>query len=495
MLLSSKFVPREGDEVIISNLKEELKQYEASVGRIAFLDSQQGLYTVNLPETGYGLKVELANVTLSSSSEGKSSLHVLVPCHVASQRRIETFRQTLKSIANQYLTSFSVFFGISGPEEYRKAASNAIAAQAFKAPRGLSWYIMDDKVEKRSQMEHIRRLLSESLIENPNALITFVDNDDMCHPQRFYQFLALHRQLAMMTSQQEVSQRCTISLPCKLLLSDKISLEEGKYENFVDPNNPECFNRWKQKPSLKRNVSLATNEEAEELDAQEYFDFIVPTNTLVRFFELTPPRVCQHRFCDLRLWAYLDHLVEIQPQDNPLVPWLLAHYKIDMTEKLKAFDNHGQLAFGAQSVDQMSFSLQLSPEDEALSKRFPSLSPGQVAMCRAHFESLIVQYYGWNYETLNEARRQKVAEANRLHGMGFGEALWGECLASIHSLFGNKAESSGTDRGLLFPAIALVFVCLVICALVLQQWYTRYYRRDVPEIVPVTDWQNSDREL
>ena len=60
-------------------------------------------------------------------------------------------------------------------------------------------------------------------------------------------------------------------------------------------------------------------------------------------------------------------------------------------------------------------------------------------MCRAHLESIIIQYMGWNQSELNEGKRQKVAELNQLHGTGFGDALWDECYGHIRSLFDDKA--------------------------------------------------------
>ena len=56
-------------------------------------------------------------------------------------------------------------------------------------------------------------------------------------------------------------------------------------------------------------------------------------------------------------------------------------------------------------------------------------------MCRAHIESIIISFVGWNEDKLERARTEKIFELNRSHGPGFGEALWGECLSTLLALF------------------------------------------------------------
>lgn len=118
-------------------------------------------------------------------------------------------------------------------------------------------------------------------------------------------------------------------------------------------------------------------------------------------------------------------------------PWLLAHYKTSMETKWQNFDNHGQgQALGAHSLDQASMgTIKPSPKDVALSKRFPNLSPGQIAICRGHLESLAIQYVGWNDTILEDVRISKVKEINRLHGPGLADILWKEVVGHLKSLF------------------------------------------------------------
>ena len=84
--------------------------------------------------------------------------------------------------------------------------------------------------------------------------------------------------------------------------------------------------------------------------------------------------------------------------------------------------------------------LKPTQKDVALSKRFKKLSPGQVAMCRGHLESVILQYIYLDDSALESAKRDKTNELSRLHGSGFGEYLWTEAAAQLSSLFTGKEK-------------------------------------------------------
>lgn len=453
--VSSTLLPRKGETVLLNGLVGSHDKFNGQRATTVSFDASQGRYSLRLLEEQARGDEALLDVKLDNivCSHRKVPLHVFIPCHIATDRRVEAFRQTVKSVLNQVAHSYSVHVGLSGPAKYRKIASDSIASMTIvqPTPSPVQWYIQDDQVEARSQLEHIYRLLQDSLLLHPQALVMFVDNDDMCHPQRFYQFLNFYKMASLPT----------LAIPCKLLLSDKVSSKEGQYENIVDVEDPNDFGHWKRNRKLRRNVTIATNSWVNELDAEEYFDFIVPSMVLQKFFALTPEPVREHRFCDLRLYAYLDKLSPVELDDNPAVPWLLAHYKISEHDKKRAFDRHGVLAGGPQSVDQASYSIMKpSHGDVALSQRFQTrniLSPNQVALCRAHLESIVIQFYGWSNDMLRQSRRDKIAELNQLYGRGFGEALWGECENRIASLFGTRHLSQYSSTTML---IALAFALI-----------------------------------
>jgi hypothetical protein len=186
-------------------------------------------------------------------------------------------------------------------------------------------------------------------------------------------------------------------------------------------------------------VQLATNDTADELDCEEYFDYLVPSCVLNKFFALNPEKVTSNKYCDLRLLAVFNHLCPLSVGDA-MMPgmWLLAHYKIPMDEKRAAFDRHGERDVEnlVHSVDQASFQEEVqAPADLGLAKQFPKLSPGQIAMCRGHLESIILSFVGWNEDKLEQARAEKISEVTMSHGRGFAEALWDECLSTMIDLF------------------------------------------------------------
>lgn len=54
---------------------------------------------------------------LPPSPQGSATprVHILVPCHIASPRRLVTFMRCAKSVAHQTVGGFCVFVGLSGP--------------------------------------------------------------------------------------------------------------------------------------------------------------------------------------------------------------------------------------------------------------------------------------------------------------------------------------------------------------------------------------------
>ena len=418
-------------------------------------------------------------------------LHVLVPCHVASERRIQTFQKCAQSLVaqcnndgrNTPNTDFSVFCGLSGPEDYRNQAFRILSTLAMTSK--IRWYLQDENVEAKPQMEHLRSLLvGASQPIHPKALLAFVDNDDLCHPLRFrvmldayenfridpendndrfrvelgadgnYRKVNLGSKNGNKNALSSLDSRYTLGMPCKLLLHPSLALLEGggiRMKDLVDSKNPRDFTYWKKNVFNNiRKIQYASIANAEDMDAEEYFDFIVPSKVLQKFFELNPPKVTSNRYCDLRLYQVLEKLCPMDYEyysfmmsDSIILSpdmWLLAHYKIPMEDKQDTFDRHGEREKNQE--DQASFPKeQEALEDIRLAEQFPKLSPAQVAMCRVFFESIILSFVGWNEEMLQEAKTQKVFEVSQSHGPEFAKALWEESHAKMVSLFDMSPET------------------------------------------------------
>jgi len=398
------------------------------------------------------LGIKSKNLTVEGSIPVQP-LHLLIPCHIDSDQRFLLFCRAAESVSIQIDATFTVFVGISGPQEQRDSAVAFMARLAVNASENLRWYIQDDELEKRSQMEHLRYLLQDgSSPINPNAFITFLDNDDMCHPLRLFNMSNAYEHVTQNVGDNQGT--ATLALPCKLLLDPNISRKDGRLENFVDVRAHKAidlanYNYWKKSPPARtRKLYWVSNELAKETDAEEYFDFIVPSSVLQKFFRLTPTTVANHKFCDLRLFQVLSYLQPMEMGDVNPGMWMLVHYKIPHDDKLRAFDNHGQLErHEYYQSEQASFDIQSpTPADIVLAESFSKLSPSQIALCRGHLESIILSYIGWNDQELEKVKNDKVNELNNRHGIGFGDALWGECSANIRSLFDDETlqASNGT---------------------------------------------------
>lgn len=451
---SISLLPRKGDRVRIHGLVGA-KEHNGKEGIVTNLASVEQLrYGIQLERESRALSVRLANLTICENPKTEE-LHVLIPCHIHTDRRFVTFMRAAKSVMHQrddcleLKTDYAVFIGLSGPKTYRTQAFQYLAKVALI--HGCRWYLQDDEISAKPQMEHLRSLLLHgSILINPKALLTFLDNDDMCHPLRFHFMMQGYQSLPF-----ERSESCTLAIPCKLLLDPSITPDEGQLDNFVSMDCLQDFDYWKTSSAFaSKKVQLATNDTAQDLDAEEYFDFIIPSDILKKFFELNPTKVTSNKFCDLRLFQVLYKLCPLELGDMIPGMWLLAHYKIPMEEKMKAFDRHGQLDTNRliHAVDQASFSnaeeqsQASAAKDRLLAQKYLGrLSPGQVGMCRGHLESIILSYIGWDEETLQEARREKVIELTRSHGPGFAEELWEECDTTIRALF--DAASLKASKG------------------------------------------------
>jgi hypothetical protein len=63
-----------------------------------------------------------------------------------------------RSVASQTVSGFSVFVGLSGPEEFRTRAATYLAQIACECPH-LRWNLLDNSKESQAQFELLRHLL------------------------------------------------------------------------------------------------------------------------------------------------------------------------------------------------------------------------------------------------------------------------------------------------------------------------------------------------
>jgi hypothetical protein len=197
-------------------------------------------------------------------------------------------------------------------------------------------------------------------------------------------------------------------------------------------------------------MRLPTNETAYSMDCIEYFDYLVPSVILQKFFELNPVKATSHQFCDLHLQQLFQDFCPIQPGDI-MIPdmWHLEHYRVPQNGKLLAFEQDGERDSGRllHSVDQASFPKLIQTDaDRMLSEKYPNLSPGQVAIIRSHLESLIITVIELLDERmLEKLRSKKIAKINKSHGPGFGEDLWEEAYSDILALFDSETFEATSE--------------------------------------------------
>lgn len=362
------------------------------------------------------------------ATDNKIKFHILIPCHIASDRRMRLFFQCLLSVMTQknYDKEYEVFVGVSGPLEYRKLVIELIQNVEHKNPN-ITFHISDTKKEQFPQMEHFRHLVKKSANRNSNAYILFLDNDDMFHPLRLAAFEDAYINLGLPSGS-------PMPLSCKLLLNENVSLEEGKLSNLC--KDGDSF-YWRNSWNLRRKIQWAPTSKCDDMDATEYMDFMVPTRIMQKFFRVTPVSITSHKFCDLRLLAILERICPIEVIDNPHFPWLLAHYKTSWDTKLENFDTHGSgRTISSNTLEQASVGrFKANKRDIDLSKRFRHLSPGQISIMRGHLESLVIQYIGWNAPALDDVKFSKIMEINRCHGPGIGDSLWRQVESDMRNLF------------------------------------------------------------
>ena len=311
-------------------------ELNGKTGHVVMFHSDKGRYEVSVEGCPGTKAIKRANLELlGAGAPGAAKpprVHVLIPCHIESDRRLVTCIRCVRSVGSQHPPGgFSVFVGLSGPEEYRAQGTDFLALLAVQTPH-IRWNLLDDGVENRAQFEHLRHLLALSDQESESAWLMFLDNDDMFHPQRVNLFKDIIEDPDRPPG--------PFSVPCKLLLDESVRHDEGTMERLIA--HEADFDKWKRDGALRNKLSVASADNVGALDAEEFFDFCVPASVLREFMELTPVEVTKSSWCDLRFLKMLEHLSVVEPMDGG-IPWLLAHYKTRTHTKMVAFDNAGQL--------------------------------------------------------------------------------------------------------------------------------------------------------
>ena len=393
-------------------------------------------------------------------------IHLLIPSHVGSESRLQTFKRCASSVVNQTYSNYEVFLSISGLEKYRKKSINFVTSQKTKP-----WNIHDTGKQQLSQMEHLRKLLQISYERDPQAFLMFLDNDDMMHPMRLMAFNDASSSL-------DLPDNMPFTIPCKLIISSETTTTapNATMDSFI--SSPRDFDQWKRNSKLRRkNVQLIPSSRCDDMDCNEYFDYIVPTSVMVKFFNENPVGITSHKFCDLILYRVLADLFPYEAQDHPSYPWLLIHYKVSEDAKKHTFDNHGRRdkkkKGKCHSIDQASFGGEFKPSDRDvnLARKYHRISPGQVAMCRGHLESLVITYIGRDNWTLNDVKRQKTIELNGLYGYGLGNELWAQAHEDMFKLTGGKHDQL---QHLHLPTQSQLFTAMLLLTL----WYFRVRVRE-----------------
>lgn len=421
MATSYSPLPRVGDRVLIHDVQAKEAQFLNSQNGVIskFQLDQAARYEIQLEKKDETSKdstalLPLSNITLeleeekvSESEDQEDMIHVLIPSHVDSEETGVLFLRCIESVADQRtMSKFRVFISLSGEEKHRDSMLRVIITFASQNENS-RWYVQDSGLDEKPKFEHLRSLVELSASVDPNAQLMFVNNVDMMHPLRIVVFQEGKKDVGL-------PRECPFRLSGKLLLNEKVTAIEGQLGRLI--SNTQDFDLWKQDGELNPKIQLATNSKCKELDAEEFFDFMVPTAIMEKFFRLNPEYVSTSRYCDKRLMAILKFVGPIEVADIPQYPWLIACYKstVDNNNVHKANDKDKKLA---QKYD---------------------IPKADIAKIRTDIEALMMQHFGWNDYMYKKLMKQKIKDLNKLYSSGFGEDLWAQVLAKVESYF-NKA--------------------------------------------------------
>eukprot|EP00554_Chaetoceros_debilis_P013149 CAMPEP_0194127510 /NCGR_PEP_ID=MMETSP0150-20130528/60559_1 /TAXON_ID=122233 /ORGANISM="Chaetoceros debilis, Strain MM31A-1" /LENGTH=420 /DNA_ID=CAMNT_0038821435 /DNA_START=107 /DNA_END=1366 /DNA_ORIENTATION=- len=334
----------------------------------------------------------------SGEDNNRSGVHILIPCHVDSEQIAVLFLRCIQSVADQQVNSeFRVFVGLSGPQKHRDSCLNIISAISSQQTNS-RWYVEDTGEETRAEFEHLRHLVDLSTSVDAEAQLLLMNNVALMHPLRTIVFVEGKKNLG-------IPKECPFPLSCKLLLGGNITAEEGQMGRLITESKD--FNFWQVDPSLKDKIEWVSNSRSKNMEADEYFDYLIPTSVMMKFFRLNPKGVTSSKFCGLRLLAILQKIAPVDAVDMPIYPWLLAQYKIGTKRKLEEI----LTASSDDNDNNDDAATSHSDSDKELAERH-SLSPIQLVQCREHLESILIGYYQWNEEELLHAREKKLVVLN-----------------------------------------------------------------------------------
>jgi hypothetical protein len=382
-------------------------------GRLVLYHQSQQRYEIQYDGSrSFLMRQEFELEQLTSSS----TLHILLASHVQSERDLVLLLRGVQSVQEQTDPDFCVFLSISGSASLVPTATDALKAMLCQQHTGL-WFILPQ--ESPHIFQHLQQLHELSVQVNANAWILFLKQTDLFHPQRVDAFrLVLQHPMT--------SPDMPFALSAKLLVGQLASTGKGQLRDFI--HNSSDFHKWQSQPILKREVSLPKDQLP-----HEYFDYCIPSSLLGRFLRTTPSSLLSNPYCELRLASMLDDLATLEPLAP--YPWLLIHYVCASTSLESTFNRH-DLITGSKILDDPSVTVDLTDFDRHISEtKFRSLSATQIALCRHHFESIIVRYCYWNEAALEDCEIRVIRQVDMYHGRGLGKLVWKHCSDTVRSCF------------------------------------------------------------
>lgn len=303
--------------------------------------------------------------------------------------------------------------------------------------------MVETGAEQCAQFQHLYNLVHASQQLDKTAWLLFSDNDDFFSPFRVEVFrTAITQMLEQNVAGHGKDPFC---IPAKLLLPDGLQPDQCKFESYVSMQTLDTA-VWNKDPELRRRVRAVTAGNYKDEDADEYFDYCVPTHVLQGFLAVTPAAIRKHQYCDLRFLALLQHLESVNAIDVPGYEWLIAHHKVTIDTKRTQFDAAGGVFYADQRMPgNAADHTSLAPvgndttmaQDTTLASTF-GMPRAQIEMCRAHVVSIVLQYAAFSTKHLAHYKAKIVSEINEAHGHGLGNELWQQVEQHIEEMFSTE---------------------------------------------------------
>lgn len=207
-------IPSTKDHVIVQNLTSETgAAFNGKEGTIVRYVAAQGRYEVKIPDHEKSLSVKVGNLRVCEVGSKLRwipgvHLHLLIPCHVETDIRLQRFEQCAKSVAMQSDKNIDVLLGISSPHQEMLDRILEIVVSHNADKPGVRWHAIfnngpskeeeDEGKESNSstkafcktQFQHFQTLMevSDEILSADNKWFMFLDKDDMFHPSRVNAF-------------------------------------------------------------------------------------------------------------------------------------------------------------------------------------------------------------------------------------------------------------------------------------------------------------------